>query len=533
MASTIRLAIPLFVYMLFICLLEQGNFRSCSTRSTVVHAFTTTVTTTTPTAVVIMHRRPSTLTIQLPVVQQRHHTQIVLYATTDDDSTLKTSLKEELLILLGGKGVSLYDDDHNNDDDDAVVAEIMEDVLYVDPITKLPLRKRILPSKQLIVGGAARSSGSGGGAIMSQQERTVRYEYMTTSSTTTTATTAKYVGSSDTYINLLEPYNEEDTNKKDVSVQETISRALLPFVPIPFRSTMVNKNESKRTDDTSTATTNTQQYIPMRDLFTSPTVSYLYERGWRQGFAQAGFPGVDTESIMAYDYLQPALIGTSSSSSSSSSNGILVDMSCATGLFTRKFLRRALLEKKNNIASSETTTKPNIIRRLIGADYSDAMLREARQRINNDVTIQELLYNYTTAAAKSDHKVNSDDFTFELVRLDVGKLPMRNGSIDALHAGAAMHCWPDIDQALSEIYRVLRPNGGRYFATTFLANYFRSTQTLLNINNQQRQRIQDQAFQYFSSPDELRSLLVKAGFSNELIQIDVVGPSCVIIRCEK
>ena len=269
-------------------------------------------------------------------------------------------------------------------------------------------------------------------------------------------------------------------------------------------------NQNK--DDDNTDTKNTNTYIPMRDLFTSPTVSYLYERGWRQGFTQAGFPGVDTESIMAYDYLQPALIGTLFSTS----HGILVDMSCATGLFTRKFLRRALH------SDDPSASKKPIIRRLIGADYSDAMLREARQRINNDETIQELVYNNT---ARMDN-----DFTFELVRLDVGKIPMRNNSVDALHAGAAMHCWPDMDMALSEIYRVLRPSGGRYFATTFLANYFRNVQ---GMNNQQRKQIEQQTFQYFKSVEDLRALLIKAGFHNDKIQIDVVGPSCVIIRCEK
>ncbi len=29
-----------------------------------------------------------------------------------------------------------------------------------------------------------------------------------------------------------------------------------------------------------------------------------------------------------------------------------------------------------------------------------------------------------------------------LVRADVGRLPFATGSIDAVHAGAALHCWP-------------------------------------------------------------------------------------------
>lgn len=39
-------------------------------------------------------------------------------------------------------------------------------------------------------------------------------------------------------------------------------------------------------------------------IFRSPLVSFVYERGWRQGFAWAGFPGADKEFELAMDYLQ-------------------------------------------------------------------------------------------------------------------------------------------------------------------------------------------------------------------------------------
>ena len=94
-------------------------------------------------------------------------------------------------------------------------------------------------------------------------------------------------------------------------------------------------------------------------IFQSPLVSFVYERGWRQGFAwagrrhcgcsvvwcgacvrvgahlpqtaraatpAAGFPGVDKEFELAMDYLRPA------------QGEVLVDMSCGSGLFTRRFL---------------------------------------------------------------------------------------------------------------------------------------------------------------------------------------------------
>jgi ubiquinone/menaquinone biosynthesis C-methylase UbiE len=103
-----------------------------------------------------------------------------------------------------------------------------------------------------------------------------------------------------------------------------------------------------------------------------------------------------------------------------------------TGLFTRRF------------ASADKYG------RVLGCDYSESMLTEARRRISEERKLSSL------KSTKLD-----------LVRLDVGQIPMQDESVDCLHAGAAMHCWPDLDAAASEIHRVLKPNG-RYFATTFL-----------------------------------------------------------------
>jgi hypothetical protein len=59
-------------------------------------------------------------------------------------------------------------------------------------------------------------------------------------------------------------------------------------------------------------------------LFTNPSVSFAYERGWRQGFASAGFPGADKEAELAMEYFAPAVARAEGSN-------VLIDMSCATG----------------------------------------------------------------------------------------------------------------------------------------------------------------------------------------------------------
>ncbi|KAG7352240.1 methyltransferase type 11 domain containing protein [Nitzschia inconspicua] len=288
-------------------------------------------------------------------------------------------------------------------------------------------------------------------------------------------------GSSDTYLDLLEPV--EESNKKDNSSSSSSSpfsaflQQAIPYIPPNLRGRL----SSSLTDG---------DFIPMRDLFTNPAVSFAYERGWRQNFATAGFPGPDTEAQMAMDYFAPVVARVPDDEQS-----VVVDMSCATGLFTRRF---ALSEKYG---------------RVLGCDYSPSMLTEARRRIDTDAKL-----------SSKDLKTSLD-----LVRLDVGRIPMRNETVDCLHAGAAMHCWPDLDAAASEIYRVLKP-GGRYFATTFLSGYFA---TMSAMDGQANTPPSQQAFQYFESTETLRELLVHGGFDREKIMIEVLGAACVVIRAEK
>ncbi|KAF2317140.1 hypothetical protein GH714_012110 [Hevea brasiliensis] len=134
------------------------------------------------------------------------------------------------------------------------------------------------------------------------------------------------------------------------------------------------------------------------ELFRSPLVSFLYERGWRQNFNQSGFPGPDEEFKMAQEYFKPA------------EGGLLVDVSCGSGLFSRKF------------AKSGTYSK------VVALDFSENMLRQCYDFIKQDITI-----------------LNTN---LALVRADVSRLPFSSGSVDAVHAGAALHCWPSPSNAV-------------------------------------------------------------------------------------
>ncbi|XP_042031225.1 uncharacterized methyltransferase At1g78140, chloroplastic [Salvia splendens] len=154
------------------------------------------------------------------------------------------------------------------------------------------------------------------------------------------------------------------------------------------------------------------------ELFRFPLVSFLYERGWRQSFTVwGGFPGPEQEFELMKEYLQPVLGGT------------IVDASCGSGMFSRLFAKSGLFSL------------------VVALDYSESMLRQCYDFIKQE-----------------------DNFPQEklvLVRADISRLPFASGSVEAVHAGAALHCWPSPSAAVAEISRVLKP-GGMFVATTYI-----------------------------------------------------------------
>ncbi|KAL8136936.1 hypothetical protein V2J09_002937 [Rumex salicifolius] len=156
------------------------------------------------------------------------------------------------------------------------------------------------------------------------------------------------------------------------------------------------------------------------EFFSTPIMGFLYERGWRQNFGYGGFPGADKEFEMAKDYLRPVLGGT------------IIDASCGSGLFSRRFAKSRLFSL------------------VVALDYSEAMLKQCVEFIKEE-----------------EQGFPKDVLT--LVRADIARLPFVSGSIDAVHAGAAIHCWPSPSTAVAEISRVLKP-GGVFVATTTLAD---------------------------------------------------------------
>lgn len=157
---------------------------------------------------------------------------------------------------------------------------------------------------------------------------------------------------------------------------------------------------------------------PSTEIFRTPLVSFLYERGWRQSFSVwGGFPGLEEEFELTKEYLKPVL------------GGNIVDASCGSGLFSRCFAKSRLFSL------------------VVALDFSENMLRQCYEFIKQEE--------------------NFPKENFILVRADISRLPFPSRSVDAVHAGAAIHCWPSPSTAVAEISRVLRP-GGVFVATTYI-----------------------------------------------------------------
>ncbi|KAK4434194.1 putative methyltransferase, chloroplastic [Sesamum alatum] len=156
------------------------------------------------------------------------------------------------------------------------------------------------------------------------------------------------------------------------------------------------------------------------EIFRSPLVSFLYERGWRQSFSfWGGFPGPEKEFELIKEYLKPVL------------GGNIVDASCGSGMFSRLFAKSGLFSL------------------VVALDFSESMLQQCYDFVKQE-----------------------DNFPEEnliLVRADISRLPFASSTMDAVHAGAALHCWPSPSAAVAEISRVLKP-GGMFIASTYIAD---------------------------------------------------------------
>eukprot|EP00184_Porphyridium_aerugineum_P008176 CAMPEP_0184692700 /NCGR_PEP_ID=MMETSP0313-20130426/1068_1 /TAXON_ID=2792 /ORGANISM="Porphyridium aerugineum, Strain SAG 1380-2" /LENGTH=394 /DNA_ID=CAMNT_0027150549 /DNA_START=36 /DNA_END=1220 /DNA_ORIENTATION=+ len=253
------------------------------------------------------------------------------------------------------------------------------------------------------------------------------------------------------------------------------------------------------------------QYIlgnraPVRqELFRSPLVSFLYERGWRNQFRYSGFPGIDEEYLLmkkwfaetesAKDKNKGSKFRLVDSIMNEPLLGTVMDLSCGSGLMARKMIQGQDFQ------------------RVVAVDYSETMLREAMTRIKNSFPGSS----GSSSSLNRTRSASSYNMTkYDLVRADVANLPFTDNSFDWIHIGAALHCYPRVQDGLSSCYRVLKP-GGKIFATTFLWVFD-------NVRSGAPQDVR------FFDREELGYLFKAAGFENVSVER---RQSCAIIRAQK
>lgn len=159
-----------------------------------------------------------------------------------------------------------------------------------------------------------------------------------------------------------------------------------------------------------------------------PVFARVYERWWRPTFVRVAGgserPSFDEE----FQWVIQRLSGAR--------GGSVLDLSCGPGLFARRMAESGTFE------------------RVYALDSSEAMLHQC-----------------VAGGARSAGAA--------LLRGDASYLPVADGSLAGVHAGAALHLWPNPGEGISEVARVLRP-GGVFVASTFVRAPSRRSQLVAN-----------------------------------------------------
>ena len=167
-----------------------------------------------------------------------------------------------------------------------------------------------------------------------------------------------------------------------------------------------------------------------------------------------------------------------------------IEIACGTGTLLELILR---WRKRKGL--------PDV--QIVGVDYSEPMLAGARRRFAKQANI-------------------------ELCHADAAKLPYPDNHFDTANIANAVHCFPDVDGALRDIHRVLKP-GGTLAANVLL--YPRGNSPLDRIANRinrwgARKGILHTAYHR----EDIRERIGKAGF--EIVAEDVSG-NCYELKARK
>jgi len=140
---------------------------------------------------------------------------------------------------------------------------------------------------------------------------------------------------------------------------------------------------------------------------------------------------------------------------------------------------------------------------IVGVDYAEPMLAGARKRFAKNANVK-------------------------LCHADVANLPYPNDFFDTANIANAIHCFPDVDAALSGIHRVVKPNGA--IAANVLL-YPRTLQPLKAIANRiNNWGIQKGILYTPYTQEDIRERIVKSGFE---IKSESISGNCYNVVAHK
>lgn len=162
------------------------------------------------------------------------------------------------------------------------------------------------------------------------------------------------------------------------------------------------------------------------NLFKTKIMPFIYDNGWRYLFRFYGYPGYVTEIRNAHKWFI-----------TKKGNFKLLDIGCGTCKSTNLFI------------------KTNAYKKIYAFDNSQHMINRCiKNKINSPYT--DVLYK----------KVN------------IYKISLPDNHVEYIFCGASLHCFENIQKALTELLRVLKPGGKVRFTTfmnmPFFAKFFRS-----------------------------------------------------------
>lgn len=158
-----------------------------------------------------------------------------------------------------------------------------------------------------------------------------------------------------------------------------------------------------------------------------------------------------------------------------------LELACGTGTLLEMTLKR---RRKRKLPES----------RVVAVDYAEAMLEGARRRF-------------------------ADDDAVTVKHADAAELPFDDAAFDTVNIANSVHCFPDVDAALRESFRVLRP-GGTLAANVLL--YPRTMQPLRAIAERiNRWGMRKGILHTPYTADDIRSRFTGAGF--EVVDEEIAG----------